>query len=143
MTASPNRLVARIVGAVYLLVGLLGFTVSSGFGFAAPAGGLLFGFIQVNGLQNVVHLLIGVALVLCGVRSTRAAKRGNALIGTFSLVVGLVGLYLSGMPANVLALNGAGNALHFGTAILLLAASLGAEKPLPKRKGTQPANRTR
>jgi len=133
VSSSPNRLIATVLGALYLLVGVLGFTVSSGFGFAATSGGLLLGFIQVNDLQNVVHLLLGVALVLLGRLSVRAAKTGNAVIGTFSLVFGLVGLFVSGSESNILALNGAGNALHFATAIVLLAASLGAEKPIPSR----------
>src|SRR5690606_959861 len=41
MRSSPNRLAATIFGAVYLLVGVLGFTVTSGVGFFATEGGLL------------------------------------------------------------------------------------------------------
>ena len=35
MSSSPNRIVATIFGAVYLLVGLLGFAVTGGVGFIA------------------------------------------------------------------------------------------------------------
>ena len=41
MRASPNRLVATILGAVYLVVGVAGFVVSSGVGFVSTAGKLL------------------------------------------------------------------------------------------------------
>jgi hypothetical protein len=134
VVTSPNRLVATVLGALYLLVGLLGFTVAAGFAFAATSGGLLFGFIQVNNLQNVVHLLVGAVLVLLGRFSVTTAKTGNAAIGTFSLVFGLVGLFVSGSESNVLALNGAANVLHFATAIVLLTVALGAEKPIPSQK---------
>jgi hypothetical protein len=143
MTASPNRLIAVVVGALYLAVGLIGFPVASGFGFTATEGGLLLGFIQVNILQSVVHVLIGAALLLCSLRTVRVAKSGNAVIGTFSLVFGLVGLFVSGSESNILALNGAGNALHFATAIVLLAASLGAEKGDSQPKRAQPPTPTR
>ena len=62
MRSSPNRLVATIFGAVYILVGLLGFAVTGGVGFLATEGGLLLGIFMVNPLHNVAHLLIGAAL---------------------------------------------------------------------------------
>jgi hypothetical protein len=134
VTASPNRLVATIVGALYLVFGLIGFAVASGFALAATSGGLLFGVVQVNNLQNVVHLIVGVTLVLVGRFGVATAKTGNASVGTFSLVFGLVGLFVSGSNSNIFALNGAANALHFATAIVLLAVSLGAEKAGSEQK---------
>ena len=41
MRNSPNRIVATVFGAVYLLVGLLGFAVTGGVSFVATEGGLL------------------------------------------------------------------------------------------------------
>ena len=43
MRNSPNRIVATVFGAVYVLVGLLGFAVTGGVGFIATEGGLLLG----------------------------------------------------------------------------------------------------
>ena len=40
MSKSPNRLLGVIFGAVYVVVGLLGFTVTGGTGFFATEGGL-------------------------------------------------------------------------------------------------------
>ena len=53
MNQSPNRLVATIFGAVYLLVGVLGLFVA-GANFAGPEGGLLLGIFQV--LQHLVSV---------------------------------------------------------------------------------------
>ena len=64
MSKSPNRLLATVFGAVYLLVGLLGFTATSGVGFFDVKGGLLLGIFEVNVFHNVAHLLIGAALLI-------------------------------------------------------------------------------
>lgn len=48
MSSSPNRIVATVFGAVYLLVGLLGFAVTGGVGFIATEGGLLLGIFAVT-----------------------------------------------------------------------------------------------
>ncbi len=128
MTTSPNRLLAIVFGAVYVLVGALGFTVTSGVGFFATEGGLLLGIFQVNIFHNVAHLLIGAALLMAGLSSVRAAKTVNGVIGAAYLVLGLAGLFLVGTALNVLALNVADNGLHFASAVILLAVGLGADR---------------
>ena len=128
MTKSPNRLLGVIFGAVYILVGILGFTVTSGVGFFATQGGLLLGIFEVNILHNIAHLLIGAALLIAGLSSVTAAKTVNSVVGAAYLVLGLVGLFLVGTAVNILALNVADNVLHFASAAVLLAAGLGADK---------------
>ena len=128
MTQSPNRLLGVIFGAVYILVGILGFTVTSGVGFFATSGGLLLGIFEVNIFHNVAHVLIGAALLLAGISNARAAKTVNAVVGAAYLVLGLAGLFLIGSALNILALNVADNVLHFGSAAILLAVGLGADK---------------
>jgi hypothetical protein len=60
------RLAARVVGAVFLLVGVLGFVpgITSDYGDMGVAGhgsmAMLLGVFQVSVLHNVVHLLFGV-----------------------------------------------------------------------------------
>jgi len=67
MTASPIQKAAAAVGAVFLLVGILGFVpgITTGFGdmkFAGhESGAELLGIFQVSVLHNIVHLLFGVA----------------------------------------------------------------------------------
>ncbi len=128
MTKSPNRLLATVFGAVYVLVGVLGFTVTTGVGFFATEGGLLLGLFQVNIFHNVAHILIGAALLIAGLSSVNAAKTVNSVIGAAYLVLGLAGLFLIGSALNILALNVADNVLHFASAVVLLAVGLGADR---------------
>jgi hypothetical protein len=127
MSQSPNRLVGTVFGIVYLLVGLAGFVVTGGVSFAATEGEPLIVF-DVNPLHNIVHLLIGAALLVAARTSVRAAKGTNTTIGAVYLRVGILGLFLVGSSANILALNGADNVLHFASAILLLGVGLAADK---------------
>ena len=128
MSSSPNRLLAVVFGAVYVLVGLLGFTVTAGVGFFDTSGGLLLGLFEVNILHNVAHLLIGAALLIAGLSSVPAARSVNTTIGAVYLLLGIVGLFLVGSELNILAINAADNVLHFGSAAVLLAVGLGADK---------------
>jgi hypothetical protein len=130
MTKSPNRLLATVFGAVYLLVGLLGFTASAGVGFFATKGGFLLGLFEVNIFHDVAHLLIGAALLIAGLSSIRASKTVNTIVGAAYLLLGIVGLFILNSAANILAINGADNVLHFASAIVLLGVGLGADKGL-------------
>ena len=128
MSKSPNRLLATIFGAVYVLIGIAGFFVTSGTGFLATKGGLLLGIFEVNPLHNVAHILIGAALLIAGLANVRAAKTVNSVVGAAYLVLGILGLFIVGSAFNILAINGADNVLHFGSAVLLLAVGLGADR---------------
>jgi hypothetical protein len=128
MRNSPNRIVATVFGAVYVLVGLLGFAVTGGVGFIATEGGLLLGIFQVNPLHNVAHILIGAALLIAGIVSATAAKTVNIVVGGAYLLLGIVGFFLAGTAANILALNTADHFLHLASAIVLLGVGLAAER---------------
>ena len=128
MRSSPNRLVATIFGAVYILVGLLGFAVTGGVSFIATEGGLLLGLFAVNPLHNIAHLAIGALLLFAAMKSVSAAKGANTLVGAVYLLLGIVGLFILDSDANVLALNGADNVLHLASALLLLGAGLSQDK---------------
>lgn len=128
MRSSPNRIVATVFGAVYLLVGLLGFAVTGGVGFIATEGGLLLGIFAVNPLHNVAHLLIGGALLAAGLVSVKAAKVVNAVVGATYLLLGIVGFFLVGTALNILALNTADHFLHLASAIVLLGVGLAADR---------------
>ena len=128
MRNSPNRIVATVFGAVYVLVGLLGFAVTGGVGFIATEGGLLLGIFQVNPLHHVAHMLIGAALLIAGIVSAAAAKTVNIVVGGAYLLLGIVGFFLAGTAANILALNTADHFLHLASAIVLLGVGLAAER---------------
>lgn len=132
MTTSPNRLLGVILGGAFVVLGGLGFVFSSTIGFIDPTGVPFLGVLQINGLQNSVHVLVGAALAMAALSNQPASASANAWTGVFLLVLGLVGLFLVGEPYNVLALNSAANVLHFGASAVLLAAGLGAENsPVP------------
>ncbi|GEB46279.1 membrane-bound ClpP family serine protease [Microbacterium testaceum] len=132
MSSSPNRLVATVFGAVYLLVGLLGFAVTGGVGFIATQGGLLLGIFEVNPLHNIAHLLIGAALLVAGLANARAAKGVNTTVGAVYLLLGIVGFFLVGTAANILALNVPDHFLHLASAVVLLGVGLGTERNVPR-----------
>ena len=128
IASSPNRLVGIIFGAVYILVGLLGFAVTGGIAFTATEGGLLLGIFEVNPLHNWAHLLIGAALLIGGIAGVRAAKTVNTVVGAAYLLLGIVGFFIEGSPANVLALNTADHFLHLASALVLLGVGLGTDR---------------
>ena len=130
MSQSPNRLLGVIFGAVYLLIGILGFFYTSGTGFISTSGGLILGIFEVNILHNVAHLLIGAVLLIAGLSGARAAKGANSTVGAVYLLLGIVGLFIANgsNPFNILALNAADNVLHFASAVVLLAVGLGADR---------------
>ncbi|RAN73274.1 hypothetical protein B5P43_31255 [Bacillus sp. SRB_336] len=132
MRTSPNRLLATIFGAVYLLVGLVGFFVTSGIGFFATEGRNLIIF-EVNPLHNVIHLAIGAALLMAGLGSVTAAKTANSTVGAVYLLVGIVGLFLTTSALNIIALNGADNVLHLASALVLLAVGLSQDRTVSVR----------
>ena len=134
MRNSPNRLVATIFGAVYVLVGLLGFTVTAGVDFIATDGGLLLGIFEVNPLHNIAHLLIGAALLIGGLSNVRAAKAVNLIVGAASLLLGIVGFFIADTGANVLALNTADHFLQLGSALILLGVAIAADKNVTPRE---------
>src|SRR3954464_14931981 len=124
---SVNQKVAYVVGAIFLLIGILGWFVTSGHGFADRDGGSLLGF-QVNPLHNIVHLLVGAVLLLGWRGGLSAARAANTAVGAVYLVVGVIGLFILDSSANILALNGPDNGLHLVSGLVLLGAGLFADK---------------
>ncbi|WP_166879908.1 DUF4383 domain-containing protein [Salinibacterium sp. ZJ450] len=125
---SPNRMMGAIVGALLLLIGILGFAVTWDVPIFGTPGALLFGQLEVNPAQNLLHLLGGAALITAAATSIAAARTTNAVGGALSLLLGLTGLFLVGSPANFVAVSPLGNLLHFAAAVLLLAVGLGVEQ---------------
>lgn len=133
---------ALAVGAVFLLVGVLGFipgitTNYETLGFAGHGSeALLLGIFQVSILHNIVHLLFGVA----GIAMARsAAQSRNYLIGggAVYLVLWIYGLLIGkDTAANFVPVNTADDWLHFvlGVAMIGLGVALS--------RGTARAGRT-
>jgi hypothetical protein len=144
---SPNRVIATLFGAVYVLVGLLGFFWVNDVPFAGPGNGsnAILGIFEVNPLHNIAHLLIGSALLIAGAGTAASARAANSTVGALYLLLGVVGFFLTApdggrSPINFLSLNVPDHILHLATALLLLATGLGADRGATReREQPEPA----
>ena len=121
---TPAQWFAYLVGAVLVLVGIVGFFADSGFdtGTSGLTGDELLGIFEVNGWHNVVHILTG--LLLLGVAGKRkTAKAGVLLFGVAYGLVTLIGLIDGEDVLGLFPVNPADNVLHIAlTATAILAA---------------------
>ena len=120
-----NQKLGLAFGVVYVLVGLLGFVLAGGGGFTGEEGELLLGIFEVNGLHNIVHLLIGVALAGAAMSSAAASRSTNMTIGAVYLALGLLGWFINDTALDIVALNAADHVLHLLSGILLIAVARG------------------
>lgn len=123
-----NTLLGFVFGAVYLLIGLVGFAVTGGHSFASRDGGKLLGIFMINPLHNFIHILVGVLLLGAAYAGVRMARSINFLVGAVYLLVGVLGLFLLHTPANILAINQPDNALHLASALLLVVVALSQDR---------------
>jgi hypothetical protein len=121
---------ALAVGAVFLLVGLLGFVpgITSQYdqlSFAGhESGAMLLGLFQVSVLHNIVHLLFGAAGIAMA-RTISGARSYLLYGGIVYLVLWIYGLVIDQNSAgNFVPLNGADNWLHFLLGVGMIALAL-------------------
>ena len=122
-TRHPSQLLALAIGAVYTLVGILGFLVTGLEDFAAETDKTLLGF-ELNPLHNIVHMAIGLAGLALWRRLDSARLYGWLLAAGYgaTFVYGL--LAVGNRDINFLSINGADNGLHLVSAIAGLAIAL-------------------
>jgi hypothetical protein len=124
---TPVQLAALIVGAVFLLVGVLGFVpgITTNYDQLSFAGhhssAMLLGIFAVSVLHNIVHLAFGVAGVVMArtFRNARLYLIGGGVIYAVLFLYGMVIDHDSG--ANFVPVNNADNWLHLGLAIGMIA----------------------
>jgi hypothetical protein len=122
-TRHPSQLLALAIGAVYTLVGVLGFLVTGLEDFAAETDKTLLGF-ELNPLHNIVHLAIGLAGLALWRRLDSARLYGWLLAAGYGAAF-VYGLLAAGnRDINFLSINGADNGLHLVSAIAGLAIAL-------------------
>ncbi len=124
---SPTRTVVGILGAVYVIVGILGFLgdpiVASGAHDDMPsATGDLLGIFPINAAHNIVHLAIG-AVLLFGTTSVPRALVVARVIAAAYALVGVLGL-ITPDTFGLMPIGGADVLLHFGTAAVLFGVTL-------------------
>lgn len=130
------RLAAKAVGAVFLLVGILGFIpgITTNYDAMEFAGhesrAELLGIFQVSILHNIVHLLFGVAGLAMS-RTTRGAVSYLIGGGAIYLVLWLYGLVIDKTSeANFVPLNSADDWLHFVLGLAMIGLGLMGRKAL-------------
>ena len=110
-------------GAIYLLVGIVGFFVT-GFDdfFAHDTNETLLGF-EINGFHNVVHILIGAAGLALS-RTLAGARTYGWLLAVGYGAAFVYGLIAINKEWDFLSLNWADNILHLLTAVVGLVIAL-------------------
>jgi hypothetical protein len=124
MTQTPHQerslvtTAAKVVGAVFLLVGILGFIpgITSNYSSLSFAGHMseakLLGIFQVSILHNIVHILFGIA----GIAMAKRADSARTYLvggGVIYLVLWIYGLVTSDQSsANFVPVNTADDWLH-------------------------------
>jgi hypothetical protein len=116
----PLQLAAWVVGATFLLVGVLGFVPGitqnlDDIAFAGhDSGAELLGLFQVSVLHNLVHLLFGLA-GLVAARTIAGSKTFLVVGGVVYLALWVYGMLVDhGSDANFVPVNDADNWLHLG-----------------------------
>jgi hypothetical protein len=132
---------ALVVGAVFLLVGVLGFvpgitTNYDTMSFASHhSDARLLGLFQVSVLHNIVHLLFGIAGLLLA-RTVAGARRYLIVGGIIYLVLFVYGLLVDKMSsANFIPVNTADDVLHLVLGLGMIA--LGAVLTRRSTSGTR------
>ncbi|MFF8643167.1 DUF4383 domain-containing protein [Streptomyces sp. NPDC015345] len=139
---TPVQQAALLVGAVFLLVGVLGFipgitTDYDTMKFAShDSGAKLLGVFQISVLHNLVHLAFGAAGVAMA-RSAAGARTFLLVGGAVYLVLWLYGLIIDHhSSANFVPLNDADDWLHFVLGLGMIALGV-----LLTRRGTTTTGR--
>jgi hypothetical protein len=103
------RTVVVIFGAIYLALGFIGFV------FQSPVLGLF----EVNGLHNLVHVVVGAAL-LYGATAAELAIVMSRRVGILLFLVGLLG-FVSADGFGFMPIGGNDIWLHLSTGAVLVA----------------------
>jgi arginine exporter protein ArgO len=133
---SPVQLAALAVGAVFLLVGILGFipgitTDYDTMSFASHhSEAKLLGIFNVSILHNLVHVAFGIAGIVLA-KTAASAKSFLIVGGVIYLALWLYGLVIDkNSAANFVPVNSADDWLHFvlGVAMVALGVLLGRNR---------------
>jgi hypothetical protein len=118
------EILALAFGAVYLLVGIIGFFVT-GFDHFADNGQheMLLGLFMINPLHNIAHILVGIAGLALARTLAGARTYGWLLAGLYAALF-VYGLIAVGKDWDFLNINGGDNVLHLLTALVGLAIAL-------------------
>jgi hypothetical protein len=108
-----SKMTAGVFGAVYALVGLVGFAVT---GFGGVGTLIVF---NLSVLHNVVHLVIGAGGLAAFAAGTAASRTFCQVAGAVLGLVAILGVIIPN-PLGILPIGGADVALHVASALVLL-----------------------
>ncbi len=122
-TTTPVQQAARLVGIVFLLVGIAGFIpgitteLYDGLDFAGDGSEAeLLGLFQVSVLHNIVHALFGVGIFMAATpEGARTYLLGSGALYVVLFLMGIIG------AGDWVPINDGDNWLHLGLAVGLLA----------------------
>ena len=119
--ADVQKPYAMVIGAVLLLVGILGFVPTIG-------QSLLSGIFGVNMRQNLLHLVGGAFMLWFGYQGS--GKTANMTLGVISAVVAVLGFVpgASDLLATIFNINMAITYLHAAIAVVSLGVSYGVKE---------------
>ena len=121
---------SMLTGVVFLVVGILGFVPG-----VTNEDNLLLGIFQVGTLQNLIHIIGGLAALAAA--STEAyAKLYFQVFGVVYAVVALAGVLQGDTVLGLFDVNAAENILHVVLAIAFLGIGFG----LPEESGGKPVS---
>lgn len=125
------RTYATIVGAVLLLLGVVGLLLGDE---------LLLGLVNIDSLEDVIHIVSGALLLYAGLQRNTGVTRG--VVGVVSVVYLLVGLlgfvvpYLFGLLPHGYSV--VDNAIHLILGILGFLIYANSRLPEPERRAADP-----
>ena len=114
-------------GAIYLLVGIVGFFVTGFDHFADNSQHEMLLFFMINPLHNVVHILIGVVGLALS-RTLAGAKTFGLLLAVGYGLAFVYGVIAVGQSWDFLNINWADNVLHILSAVVGAAIFAGANR---------------
>jgi hypothetical protein len=121
--------VALTFGIVYLLVAILGLLPFAG-GSYTQANSNLLGFVPINLLHNIVHLVIGIAGIAAA-GSLARSRQFCQVFGVVLILIGIMGIFVNN-PLNLIPIGGFDVAIHLATGgILSYFGFAGATRPRP------------
>jgi hypothetical protein len=108
--------VAFVFGAIYLVVGIIGFLPFLG-GSVTLTNSKLLGLFNINLLHNLVHIVIGIAGLAAGA-SLANSRMYCQVVGVVLLLLGVLGVFVAN-PLGLLDIGGLDIALHLVSGAVL------------------------
>lgn len=113
------KTLANVFGAVFLLIGVLGFVPG------VTTDGHLLGIFDVSTLHNIIHILSGVAAFALASSGEKGARTYFQVFGVIYGVVTIVGFIQGNTVLGLIGVNMADNLLHLTITAVALYAGFG------------------